>query len=82
MSLEERLERIREGAAERLGEETLEALHRGTRKLRESGLARRVLREGDRAPEFALPDQEGRTVRSADLRSGGWLVLTFFRGHW
>ena len=37
---------------------------------------------GDIAPDFELPDQLGRTVRSVDLRAQGPLVVAFYRGHW
>ena len=39
-------------------------------------------RPGDIAPDFELPDQIGRTVRSADLRANGPLVVSFYRGNW
>ena len=35
------------------------------------------LKEGDKAPEFAVPDQEGKVVRSKDLR-GKKTVLYFY----
>jgi cytochrome oxidase Cu insertion factor (SCO1/SenC/PrrC family) len=34
------------------------------------------------APDFALPDQDGRTVALADLRAHGPVVVVFYRGHW
>jgi hypothetical protein len=36
---------------------------------------------GKAAPDFALVDQTGRTVRLADFR-GSPLLLVFYRGHW
>jgi thioredoxin-dependent peroxiredoxin len=36
-----------------------------------------MLAEGMRAPEFALPDQDGNPVSLADLR-GRWVVLWWF----
>jgi len=36
---------------------------------------------GAAAPDFALVDQTGRTVRLADFR-GSPLLLVFYRGHW
>ena len=41
-----------------------------------------ALREGDRAPDFALPDAAGRTVRLSELLVDGPVVLTFYRGAW
>jgi hypothetical protein len=37
---------------------------------------------GERAPEFALPDQNGKSVALADLLSPNGAVLIFYRGHW
>ncbi|MFN3486756.1 MAG: hypothetical protein ACK44W_14915 [Planctomycetota bacterium] len=35
---------------------------------------------GDRAPDFALPDAQGRTVSLASLVRDGRVLLVFFRG--
>jgi peroxiredoxin Q/BCP len=37
-----------------------------------------ALNVGDRAPDFALPDVDGRSVSLADYR-GRWVVLVFLR---
>ena len=37
---------------------------------------------GQRAPDFALPDIDGGTVRLSALLSNGPVVLTFYRGAW
>jgi peroxiredoxin Q/BCP len=36
------------------------------------------LKVGDRAPDFALPDQKGDTVRLSDFRGKKTVVLTFY----
>ena len=36
------------------------------------------LKEGDRAPEFALPDQNGNTVRLADYLGKKTVILAFY----
>jgi peroxiredoxin len=43
---------------------------------------RHVPREGERAPDFALPDQHGTMVRLSDRLSQGPVVLLFVRGGW
>ena len=40
-------------------------------------------RVGEKAPEFTLPDQNGKPVALANLLSGSrGAVLIFYRGHW
>lgn len=80
--LEERLDRIRQGAAKRIPAEALEVMHRATTELEDSGQAERAVGTGDTAPRFALPDSQGRETSLSGLLQQGPLVLTFFRGHW
>jgi AhpC/TSA family len=49
------------------------------RQLPASAAAPRV---GQKAPDFTLPDQNGRPVALADLISGKGALLIFYRGHW
>ncbi len=37
-----------------------------------------MLNVGDRAPDFSLPDQEGRTVKFADYLGKQTVVLAFY----
>lgn len=37
---------------------------------------------GQKAPEFTLPDQNGKPTALADLVSGRAALLIFYRGHW
>jgi hypothetical protein len=39
-------------------------------------------RVGQKAPEFTLPDQNGKQVALADLLAGKGALLIFYRGHW
>jgi peroxiredoxin len=55
---------------------------RAVEEFRASGLAQRALKVGDRAPEFTLPDVNGKPVSSADLLQQGPLIVTFLRGRW
>jgi hypothetical protein len=62
--------------------EVIEKMHRATAELRASGIENRALKVGDRAPSFALFNQDHVQVVSADLLHHGPLVVSFFRGHW
>jgi peroxiredoxin/ketosteroid isomerase-like protein len=41
-----------------------------------------ALQVGDTAPDFTLPDQDGRPVSLRSLLASGPVVLTFYRGQW
>jgi hypothetical protein len=81
-TLQERLDTIRTGFEKTAPPEALKIMRRATKALEDSGQAKRVLGEGDTAPEFALNDTLGRNVSSAEMLKRGPLVLTFYRGHW
>ncbi|MGH8928991.1 MAG: peroxiredoxin-like family protein [Acidimicrobiia bacterium] len=82
MSLTEELaNRASEGWAA-LPPERRDMYQRAAAALEASGIAERVLREGATAPEFALPDAMGRTVRLSDLLAVGPVILSFYRGQW
>jgi peroxiredoxin len=50
--------------------------------LRKSDVVSHALQVGDTAPDFLLPDENGRLHSSKDLRDEGPLVVSFYRGGW
>jgi len=50
--------------------------------LRQVPLSAQAPRVGEKAPEFSLPDQNGKLVALADLLSPNGAVLIFYCGHW
>ncbi len=62
--------------------ERLAIAERAVEELFAGGIENRMLQAGSIAPQFALPDFSGKTVRSADLLALGPLVVNFFRGRW
>lgn len=82
MSLQARLDRIREGFEKQAPPEVLEIMHGATDGLRTSGIMDGVVGEGQRAPEFTLEDSQRRPAALVDALFRGPVVLTFFRGDW
>ena len=73
----------RKALIERYVPADVRAVHeRAVRELREAGIAERRLKEGGLAPDFELPDQNGKSVSSTDLLESGPLVIFFIRGRW
>lgn len=60
--------------------EIVAIVKRGIDAVRTAGVA--GLSIGERAPDFALPNQRGETVRLSDRLSSGPVVLNFYRGVW
>ena len=82
MSLNEQLEQMRQASWGRWPKEKLDVVIRARDDLARSGLADRILKVGDQAPDFSLPSSLGGTVRLSDLLGRGPVVLAFYRGHW
>ena len=82
MTLQEKLDGMREASKTRIPPEIRAVMERSTEDLRASGAMERIARVGQPAPDFALPNTAGVTVRLADLRARGPVVLSFYRGRW
>jgi peroxiredoxin len=62
--------------------EVIASLGAEMHKLAESGIAKRALKVGAKAPDFSLPDPRGGAVTLSTLMQKGPIVLTFYRGGW
>jgi peroxiredoxin len=82
MNLQDRLDDITAQTRSLVQPERLELNERAIAELLSTGIEDSLLKAGDVAPAFALPDANGKLVRSADLLSLGPLVVCFFRGRW
>ena len=82
MSLQAKLDNMREQFESKLPAETLAIMHGATDDLLASGIMDGVLKAGARAPDFSIADQDGNQVRASALLSDGPLVVSFYRGVW
>jgi AhpC/TSA family protein len=82
MSLAEQLRAIKDKARERIPPAAWAIMERAVEDQRRSGALEQVVKIGQRAPDFTLPDAAGSKVHLADLLAHGPVVLSFFRGRW
>ncbi len=80
--LQEKLTQLKEGFEKKAPAELVSVMHRVPEDLRRSGIMERVLKPGDKAPLFTLPNAMGVMVSAADLLKKGPLVIAFYRGVW
>jgi peroxiredoxin len=82
MNLKQELSRERDHWASVLDAPTVALMNRVNDSLRTPEILGRALREGDRAPNFRLPNAQGGSVELNALLRQGPVVLTFYRGQW
>ncbi len=82
MALQEKLDAMREMSKTRIPPEARAVMERSIEDLRASGIMNRVARVGQPAPDFTLPEADGRQVSLTELRAHGPVVLSFYRGRW
>ncbi len=80
--LQDQLDQITVQTRRLVQPERLQPGENAVAELFSSGIEQQILAVGDLAPEFALPDNNGRIVRSADLLALGPVIVNFFRGRW
>ena len=82
MSLQKRLDAIREGFRRQASPEILAVMEQATRALQETGIEDSSIGIDDIAPAFQLANSKGDHVSSPDLVGEGPIVLSFHRGRW
>jgi CRISPR/Cas system-associated exonuclease Cas4 (RecB family) len=82
MALQEKLDAMREMSKTRVPPEARAVMERSVADLRASGIMTRVAKVGQAAPDFTLPNADGRPVGLKELLTRGPVVLSFYRGRW
>ena len=82
MSLQQKLDAQKKDMETSAPKEALEVMHRATEDLAKSGIMDRIVKKGDKAPDFILNDENGIVVNLLEKLYRGPVVLGFYRGRW
>ena len=82
MYLAERLNAFKAQQYLKVPQVILDKLHNERMKIVKSGFLESALKKGDKVPDFAIENQQGKRVRLGDILRNSPLVLSFFRGSW
>jgi hypothetical protein len=82
MILQQKLDAQKKKTEASAPKEILNIMHRTTEDLIKSGIMDRIIKKGDRAPDFRLKDINGNSVNLKERLSVGPVVLGFYRGRW
>jgi hypothetical protein len=82
MSLQHKLDAQKKKTEASAPKEIFDIMHRTTEDLIKSGIMDRIIKKGDRAPDFRLKDINGNTVNLKERLFVGPVVLGFYRGRW
>lgn len=82
LTLKEQLEQRKQQGSAKAPAEVVALRQAETEKLIALGIAEQSLNQGVLAPDFTLPDAEGKWVTLSALLREGPVVVTFYRGSW
>lgn len=80
--LKEKLEKFSRDMASKAPEDVIRVMKQAAQELLKSKIAEKSLKNGDRAPEFSLPNLNGQLISSNELLSKKPLIVNFYRGGW
>ena len=81
-SLNRQLAEQKAKSRSRLPPDVVAAMQDANAELLSLGIPDRCLKEGGEAPDFALQNARGRTVKLSELLVRGPVVVAFYRGAW
>ncbi len=76
------LEALREKSSKNSPPDRIRSYEQGFEEVRKSGAVEKAMKVGDRAPDFELPDANGKKVKLSGLIARGPVIVTWYRGGW
>ena len=80
--LRDKLTMLKTAAAAKISPEVVAVMQKTTEKLGKSDIFQRVIKVGDKCPDFSLADENGTQVELSNLLKQGPVFLSIYRGVW
>lgn len=81
-SLQDQLDAFKANFEENAPAEKIEEYNKGIQAVIKSGMVKKALKTGDKAPDFTLKNATGKDVSLSSLLKDGPVILTWYRGSW
>lgn len=81
-SLTEQLENKATTFKEKADPEKVRKYEAAIEKVATSGIIEKAKKEGDKAPNFTLPNATGQQISLTDKTKNGYVIITWYRGGW
>ncbi len=81
-NLHEQLDEIQRNAKQNIPTDTFNTMLDETAKLKASGIEGKAVQNGEKAPDFTLPNHLGLDINLGAMLKGGPVVVSFYRGGW
>lgn len=81
-SLKTKLDEKKEGFLKRADKKKIEIYEAGIDSVAQSGITKRAIQVGQKAPDFTLNNAKGEAVKLSELLKNGPVILTWYRGGW
>lgn len=82
MRLQDKLNEYNKSSLKNKTPEAVAVMQKATEDLNNSGILGKVLKVGESAPDFSLPDVNGNLVALKTLLARGPVVISVYRGLW
>jgi len=81
-TLKEQLDATNKRFTDSMAPAVVQNINDAVKEVQDSDILANAINEGDKAPDFTLPDASGNEVNLYSLLKKGPVVLTWYRGNW
>ena len=82
LALKDQLQMMQEASRSKMPPEKLKIMEGALADLKRAKIEQKAIKVGEKLPDATLKNAHGKDIKLSDLRKGGPIVVTFYRGSW